>query len=155
MYITSVTSYLGGWQILREQKAPELNEIHSLLLGVTAEDLRGNLLLDYNNENYRRPLDAVYLQRSGDQVFEDAGWENRRVKSQSRNGLGVSVRRWKNGVGIRFFAYESIGLGNFANWVMVDVPRANDLHVCDVSVFIVPMQEVRDVLEDMKNARLN
>lgn len=146
MYVNEVISYASGWPHLRAGHGEELEELNEVISNLTPELLALRAEADTARLGYRRVVDGRWLQRSGDSLLQESGWMNRRIRSRTRDGLGVSVRRWKNGVGAQFMAYEGLGV-SFATWVMVHVPRAYDLGACNLSVLIVPLQEVRHLFD--------
>lgn len=147
MHINRVISYASGWQRLQEEGFEEFLNIERIIAVLESElvdAVTPRAVPDYGH--HRQGVDASLLQRVGDVLLETEGWTNHRVRARSRDGLGVYIRRWKNGVGAKFMAAEGLG-STFASWVMVDVPRARDLGACYLSVLIVPLHEVKGILE--------
>lgn len=148
MFITKVTSYLGGWDLLINQKSSEMHEIDSVLSQLATEKLRTAYKEWYGYERIGRYLDVSYVQLIGDELFESCGWNKRVLNTHSGEGSGVYAMRWKNGISLRFLVCESVESANFMKWFMFTRARAQTLNACDVVVLLVPVDELVAILDN-------
>lgn len=126
--ITHVISYASGWEIL-SQRPEVLRDIKGVLEGITLDDL-----LSY--AQYGEIVGSSYVQLWKSRLGL-LGWGDRRVSSRRAGGLNLVLRTVKNGVSARFLHNEPLHGTAFANWLMVEAPKAYELGLCDLSVLCV------------------
>lgn len=148
MFANLAISYLNGWNILIGEKHQEWKEIQDGLRQMTEETLRDPAIsAPSHRKNTPIEVPTVYnLQHCWNHLIDQLGWRDVRIQPRAQGALGLLVRNVKNRVGASLLAFD-YAPQTFSSWLLVDVPRATYLGVCDVSVLLVPETIVREIVD--------
>ncbi|MGY3088097.1 hypothetical protein ACVWYF_001130 [Hymenobacter sp. UYAg731] len=155
MYPIRVLSYANGWQQLVEQKPSEWNDIQHAISMMDANSLRiadtpGQQDARRNGEMFHERIRVRNFQYYWDNISHEMGWGPLRHRSNNGAGLRLTIRNAKNRVSTRMgIALDRLSLSQFTSWLFVEVPRAHVTDLCDVSVLLVPTEDVKEIIDDI------
>lgn len=143
MYVSRVLSYMDGWEHLNASKPDAIEDIRYALENITSVNLNdrhisGTVYPDYEVSSL---LDPEPLQRCLSYFLREKSWK----PSESKEGLGLDIKseNVKDMVSIDLFC-QSIS-GNFPSWLTLVAPRLNKLKIAEVSIVLVPEDEIIDL----------
>jgi predicted SnoaL-like aldol condensation-catalyzing enzyme len=144
MFINKVINFQEGWDLLSEDKPEQLQEIIDSI-GL----LDRNILLDPQYQRHFRPsedepnrITSMTLSNCWRSLIENEGWEHVRIVGEPGRRNRLYLRNCKEGVSIRILSRDRIML---PNWVFVETQKAYEIGACEISVLLVPMENVQEI----------
>ena len=146
MYVSRIISYLDGWEHLQLNKPNVYEDILFALENFTQENLTsGEITRPYNRNKVERPITPYSLTHCMDYFLREKGWDDYRVKPAERGGLYLYAKNLKDAVSVRLLASDR--MPSFANWLFVEGPKLHEAQITDLSILLVPEDEITSIFE--------
>lgn len=137
MYINSVISCNGGWDILAKSKPAILAEIKEILSQFVIDELHSKRL------SFRPGIiTPLTFHRAWDFFGRRKKWLSTKV--ELKETFPLYIRSLKDRVSIKMNASDPV---QFPNWLFVETQKTFDLGIIDVAILLVPMEAVSKLYE--------
>jgi len=145
MYIGGIISFNDGWGILQAGKPEAFVDIQEAIYALSIESLQEDAeqrpMLFPDGRKVAR-MSLLSFHRCWEKQMHYQGWGSYRARSESGRGINHYIRSLKDGVSAKMLAADRMMV--FPNWVLVEVPMTNQTGVCEVSVLLVPHEQILD-----------
>ncbi|MFS1466347.1 hypothetical protein BCU33_009765 [Vibrio lentus] len=146
MFVTRVISYLDGWDILKSQKAHALDDICTVLTQLTPKNLSHPKIKPYSRHTEGvNPITPFSFMHATDYFLKELQWNDYRVRPTEKGGFHLYARNLKDGVSVRAMATDR--MQSFPNWLFVEVPKLYESGATQVSVLLIPEEDVKSILD--------
>lgn len=154
MYIKRVFSYLGGWDELMLSNQSEYSDILDALSQFTEENLSNpKISRPYNSSQDEKINITPYcFSNALDYFLKESDWNDYRVKPSQKGGIHLYAHNLKNGVSTQLVADER--MRSFPSWLYVQVPRLHEEGITNLSVMLVPEEDIRNSFEESARLRM-
>lgn len=98
-------------------------------------------------ETTRVPITPEVIQQFFSIQLGRRGWREERIVPKNKGGLKLLIPCLKDGISARFMSQDRIPAPTFANWLLMDVPRAQGFHLSEVSVLVVAAPDVEMIIQ--------
>jgi hypothetical protein len=149
MNVSRIISYLDGWDALQHKKPEAYEDILFSIDQLTETNLSdGNISRNSIKREQEVPISPNSLTWCIDYFLKEKGWEDFRVAPYERGGIYLNAKNLKDKVSVRLLASDR--MPSFANWLFVEVPKLHEAHITDLSVLLVPEEEITDTFKTMR-----
>jgi predicted SnoaL-like aldol condensation-catalyzing enzyme len=153
MFINRVISFQEAWKFLSESKPKQLQEVIDSI-----SRLDRNILLDPRYQQHYRPTEdeplritPMTLSRCWRKLVENEGWRHVRIANDHDKRSRLFLRNCKEGVSIRILSGDRAML---PNWIFVETQKAYEIGACEISVLLVPMENLQEIYTHNSGPRL-
>ena len=146
MHLSRVVSYLDGWESLKLNYDDVYNDIIYAIEQFTKDNLsNGEITLPFRRRPEKRPINPFSFSHCLDYFLNEKGWEDYRLRSSEKGGFNLYAKNLKGKVSVRLIASDR--MPSFANWLFVEAPKLHEANITDVSVLVVPEDDIRSIFE--------
>jgi len=149
MFISTVFSYQDGWNILKNDEKPTLDDINYALKMFDVENLsKKHVTRSFRGNSDIQPIFSSSLPLALIFFLKKKGWVELAESDNHKEfrSFGLKHLAFKGRTSIKLIATQKKPL--FSNWLIYETPLIYCSGASSVSVLLVPEKEVSNILKD-------